>query len=135
MVQYVVRYQYPNTQPTIQTYGAVEVRSIIRFYTAQNRSATKIYKKLCVVYSELMPCGPCTTHNFLCTSITLYFGKYVSNFHSIVHLNCVYWYLSTYCTIRLEIFTVYSTTKLGSTINLVSFRSFVAAYEFRETYF
>ncbi len=44
-VQYVKRYQYANMEHTIQTYGAVLVRSVIRF-----RSATKMHEKLCAVY-------------------------------------------------------------------------------------
>ncbi len=50
MVQYIARYPYANMEHAIQTYSAVEVRSVIRFYTVQNLSATEKHKKLCAVY-------------------------------------------------------------------------------------
>ncbi len=83
-----------------------------------------------------MHCGPYIAQNFLWVSVTLYGFircKIVLCFElpQYVWIMCsmfAYWYIATYCTGRLEIFTVYPATQ-----NLV--RSFVATYEFRDTYF
>ncbi len=75
-------------------YCAVEVRSVIQFYTVQNHSATEIHKKFCAVYDRLMHCGPYFAYNFsyyLYRTIVSYSVKlyYASKFYSTVHLNCM----------------------------------------------
>ncbi len=55
----------------IQTYSAVEVRSVIRFCTVQNHSETEIYEKLCAVYGPQCMSPPYTAHNF-CVSLSHY---------------------------------------------------------------
>ncbi len=64
MVQYVASYQYTNMEHVIQMYSAVELWSVIRFYTVQNRSSMEIQEKLRAVYSGLMHCVPDAAHNF-----------------------------------------------------------------------
>ncbi len=73
MVEYVVRFQYANMEHAIQTYSAVEVRSVIRFYTVQNLSAMEIHEKLCTVYGPQCMSPPYTAHNFSSISATLRF--------------------------------------------------------------
>ncbi len=65
---------------------------------------------------------------------------YASNFHSIVRLNrilhvCVLVSRNVSYRLTWNFYSVSSNWKLSSPLNLVSFHSFVAAYEFGETYF
>ncbi len=119
MVHYVARYQYANMKHVIQMYSAVEVRSVIQFYTVQNHSATEIHEKLCAVYGSQCMSPPYTAHNFSCISVALHFVrcKIVLRFQLpalyiwIVCSMFAYWYLATYRTVWLEMFTVYPATQ------------------------
>ncbi len=65
---------------------------------------------------------------------------YSSNLHSTVCLNrrlhvCILVSRNVLHSLKWNFLSVSSNSKHGSHVNLVSFHSFVAAYEFRETYF
>ncbi len=103
----------------------------IRFYTVQNHSATEIHEKLCAVYDGLMHCGPYTEHNFSCISFALQLHTVLNRIMLqtstalYIWIACsmfAYWYLTTYCTVRLEIFTVYPATQ-NLVLQLIWFHS------------
>ncbi len=144
MVQYVARYQYTNMEHVIQTYSAVEVRSVIRFYTVWNYSGMKTRKVVCSEWqTHALWCIHCTeVFVYFCHTTVLYGVKsyYASNFYSTVHLNRVLYICVLVSCNRLyhltwNFYSVSSNSKLSSSVNLVSLYSFVVVYEFRETCF
>ncbi len=144
MAQYFMRYQYTNMKHAIQTYSAVDVRSVIQYFTVWNCSVTEIHEKLCAVYKPQCMSPLYTAHNFLCIchNTVLYGVKSykTSNFQGTVRLNrmlhvCVLVSHEVLYHSTWNVYSVFSNLKLSSPFNLVSFRSCVAVYKFRETSF